>query len=346
MFDLSYYFFHMKVAVIGATGLAGSMMTKVLEERKFPITEFFPVASPKSEGKDIQFKGRLYSLMTAEQCCEKKPDIAFFSAGSRVSMEWAPKFARAGSIVIDNSSAWRMHEKVPLVVPEINAHIIKERDRIISNPNCATIQLLMAIAPLHRRYKITRMVVSTYKSVTDTGIKAVQQLKNERAGIQGEAAYPYPIDLNVIPHAGTFLHTGYTTEEMKLVDETKKILNDYNIQITATVVRVPVFGGHSESVNIEFAKDFDLEEVRLILSEIPGVVLKDDILNSVYPMPLYSEGKDEVFIGRLRRDDTRPSALNMWVVADNLRKGAATNTVQIAEYVIREFKTERKAQAV
>lgn len=336
----------MKVAVIGATGLVGSVMTKVLEERKFPVTEFLPVASPKSEGKDILFKGRLYSLMTPEQCCEKKPDIALFSAGSRVSMEWAPKFARVGSIVIDNSSAWRMHEKVPLVVPEINAHIIKERDRIISNPNCATVQLLMAIAPLHKRYKITRMVVSTYQSVTGTGHKAVQQLMNERAGIQGETVYPHPIDLNVIPHAGTFLHTGYTTEEMKLVEETKKILNDYSIQITATVVRVPVFGGHSESVNIEFAKEFDLDELKMILSEIPGVVLKDDILNSVYPMPLYSEGKDEVFIGRLRRDDTRPSALNMWVVADNLRKGAATNTVQIAEYVIREFKTELKAQTV
>jgi aspartate-semialdehyde dehydrogenase len=336
----------MKVAVVGATGLVGSIMAKVLEERKFPVTEFLPVASPKSEGRDILFKGRVYSLLTAEQCCEKKPDIALFSAGSVVSMEWAPKFARVGSIVIDNSSAWRMHEKVPLVVPEINAHIIKERDRIISNPNCSTIQLLMAIAPLHRRYKITRMVISTYQSVTGTGVKAVQQLKNERAGIHGETAYPYPIDLNVIPHAGTFLHSGYTSEEMKLVDETKKILNDYSIQITSTVVRVPVFGGHSESVNIEFAKEFDLEEAKLILSEISGLIIQDDILNSVYPMPLYCEGKDEVFIGRLRRDDTRPSALNMWVVADNLRKGAATNAVQIAEHVIRDFKTEPKAQTV
>jgi aspartate-semialdehyde dehydrogenase len=339
-------FFHMKVAVVGATGLVGSIMAKVLEERKFPVSEFLPVASPKSEGNDILFKGRLYKVLSAEECCERKPDIALFSAGSRVSMEWAPKFARVGSIVIDNSSAWRMHEKVPLVVPEINAHIIKARDRIISNPNCATIQLLMAIAPLHRRYKITRMVVSTYQSVTGTGVKAVQQLMNERAGIQGETAYPHQIDLNVIPHAGTFLHSGYTTEEMKLVDETKKILNDYSVQITATVVRVPVFGGHSESVNIEFAKEYDFEDVRLMLSELPGVVYKDDILNAVYPMPLYSEGKDDVFVGRLRRDDTRPSALNMWVVADNLRKGAATNAVQIAEYVIREFKTAMKAESV
>ena len=336
----------MKVAVIGATGLVGGIMTKVLEERKFPVSEFLPVASPKSEGNDILFNGRLYSLMSPELCCEKKPDIALFSAGSRVSMEWAPKFARSGTIVIDNSSAWRMHEKVPLVVPEINAHIIKERDRIISNPNCATTQLLMAVAPLHRRYKITRMVVSTYQSVTGTGIKAVQQLKNERAGIIGETAYPYPIDLNVIPHAGAFLQSGYTTEEMKLTDESKKILNDSTILITSTVVRVPVFGGHSESVNIEFLKDFDLKEVKVLLSEIPGVIYEDDIMNSVYPMPLFAEGKDEVFVGRLRRDDTRPSAMNLWVVADNLRKGAATNAVQIAEYMIKEFKMEQKVRTV
>jgi len=336
----------MKVAVVGATGLVGNIMTKVLEERKFPVTEFLPAASPNSEGKIIMFKGRPYKVMTVEQCCEKKPDIALFSAGSVVSMEWAPKFARAGAVVIDNSSAWRMHEKVPLVVPEINAHLIKERDRIISNPNCSTIQLVVAIAPLHRKYKITRMVVSTYQSVTGTGAKAVQQLKNERAGIEGETAYPYPIDLNVIPHAGTFLHSGYTTEEMKLVNETKKILSDNNILITSTVVRVPVFGGHSESVNLEFAKEFDLEEVKVQLSEAPGVIYEDDIMNSVYPMPLYAEGKDAVFIGRLRRDDTRPSALNMWVVADNLRKGAATNTIQIAEYIVKEFKTELKANTV
>ena len=336
----------MKIAVVGVTGLVGNVMTKVLAERNFPVSEFIPVASSKSVGKEIIFNKKSYKIVSLEECLEKKPDIAIYSVGSAVSMEWAPKFARAGIIVIDNSSAWRMHEKVPLVIPEVNAHVVKERDRIIANPNCSTIQMVMALAPLHRRFKIKRIVVSTYQSVTGTGAKAVQQLKNERVGAYGETVYPYPIDLNVIPHGGTFLHSGYTTEEMKLVDETRKILNNNEILITATVARVPVLGGHSESVNVEFKENFELDEIRTILSEAPGVILQDDIMNSVYPIPLFAEGKDDVFVGRLRRDETLPSAINMWIVADNLRKGAATNAIQIAEYLIKEFKLEPKKQVV
>ncbi len=336
----------MKIAVVGATGLVGGVVAKVLEERKFPITDFIPCASIKSAGKEIYFNKQPYKIRTIEQCFEEKPDIALFSAGSTVSMEWSPRFAKGGTIVIDSSSAWRLHEKVPLVVPEINAHILKERDRIIANPDCSTIQLVMAVAALHSSFKINRMVISVYESVTGTGVRAVQQLKNERNGIEGETAYPYPIDLNVIPHGGTFLHSGYTTEEMKLSDETRKILNSNDIKITATVARVPVFGGYSQSVNVEFNENFDLKEVRMLLSGTSGVIFEDDILNSVYPMPIYAEGKDEVFVGRLRRDDTRPNALNMWIVADNLRKGAATNAIQIAEYFVKKFKMEQKKQAV
>ncbi len=324
----------MKIAVVGATGLVGSVITKVLKERNFPVTEFIPVASANSTGKEIYFDNKAYKIRTLEECLEEKPVIALFSAGTTVSLEWAPKFAKAGITVIDNSSAWRMHEKIPLVVPEINAHVIKEWDRIIANPNCPTTQLVMALAPLHSKYKVSRIVMSTYQSVTGAGVKALQQLKNERNGITGETAYPYPIDLNLIPQGGTFLHSGYTTEETKLVDHTRKILRDDSIQITATVVRVPVFGGHSASVNVEFKEDYDMEEIRVILSETPGIMLQDDIMNSVYPMPLYAEGRDEVFVGRLRRDDTRPNTLNMWIVADNLRKGAATNAIQIAEYLV------------
>lgn len=324
----------MKIAVVGATGLVGSVITKVLKERNFPVTEFIPVASANSAGKKIYFDNKAYKIRTLEECLKEKPVIALFSAGTTVSLEWTPKFAKAGTTVIDNSSAWRMHEKVPLVVPEINAHLIKEWDRIIANPNSPTTQLVMVLAPLHSKYKVSRIVMSTYQSVTGAGVKALQQLKNERSGITGETAYPYPIDLNLIPQGGTFLHSGYTTEEIKLVDHTRKILHDDSIQITATVVRVPVFSGHSASVNVEFEENYDMDEIRVILSETPGIMLQDDILNSVYPMPLYAEGKDEVFVGRLRRDDTRPNALNMWIVADNLRKGAATNAIQIAEYLV------------
>ena len=325
----------MKIAVVGATGLVGRVIAKVLKERNFPVTEFIPVASVKSAGKDFFFNNKAYKIQTLEECLKGKPEIALFSAGTTVSLEWAPKFAKAGTIVIDSSSAWSMHEKIPLVVPEINAHLIKEWDRIIANPNSSSIQLVMALAPLHNMYKIERIVVSSYQSVTGTGVKAVQQLKNERNGIEGETAYPYPIDLNIIPQGGTFLHTGYTTEEMKIVDETRKILYSNPIHITATVVRVPVFGGHSESVNVEFHEDYDMDEIKVALSETPGIMLQDDIMNCVYPMPLYAEGRDEVFVGRLRRDDTRPNTLNMWIVADNLRKGSATNAIQIAEYLLK-----------
>ena len=328
----------MKVAVVGATGLVGSVMTKVLQERNFPVSSFIPVASPKSVGNEAQFNGEIFKVISLEDCMKLKPSVALFSAGTSIALEWAPKFAKAGITVIDNSSAWRMHEKIPLIVPEINANTIKEYDRIIANPNCSTIQMVMALAPLHQKYKIKRIIVSTYQSVTGSGIKGLRQLTNERSNVQGESAYPYPIDLNVIPHGGVFLHTVYTTEEMKLVDETRKVLNDDNIQITATVVRVPVFGGHSESINVEFHEDFEMEEVRVLLSEAPGIMMQDDILNCVYPTPLMAEGKDEVYIGRLRRDDSCANALNMWVVSDNLRKGAATNAVQIAECVISGWK--------
>jgi aspartate-semialdehyde dehydrogenase len=325
----------MKIAVVGATGLVGGVILKVLAERNFPLTDLIPVASEKSAGRKIQFKGQEYTLRTVSEAVAAKPDIALFSAGSAASIEWAPKFAEAGTTVIDNSSAWRMDEKIRLVVPEINASLLGKNDKIIANPNCSTIQMVMVLAPLHKRYRIKRIVVSTYQSVTGTGVKAVQQMENERNGVKGEMAYPYPIDRNCLPHIDVFLENGYTKEEMKLVKETKKIMGDDSIKVTATTVRVPVTGGHSESVNVEFEKDFDLREVRQLISLTEGVVLQDDVANNVYPMPLNANGRDEVFVGRLRRDESRENALNMWIVADNLRKGAATNAVQIAEYLVK-----------
>ncbi len=326
----------MKVAVVGATGLVGTMMLKVLAERNFPLTELIPVASEKSVGKKIIFKGKEYSVFSMQQAIDAKPDIALFSAGGNTSLEWAPKFAEVGTYVIDNSSAWRMHPDKKLVVPEVNANVITKNDHIIANPNCSTIQMVIVLNPLHKKYKIKRVVVSTYQSVTGTGVKAVQQLENERKNIVGEMAYKYPIDKNCIPQIDVFLENGYTKEEMKMVDETKKIMQDNGIQLTSTCVRIPVMGGHSESINIEFANDFDLNEVRTILSQTAGVILKDDIANFIYPMPLDADGKDEVFVGRIRRDESQANTLNLWIVADNLRKGAATNAVQIAEYLIKE----------
>lgn len=324
----------MKIAVVGATGLVGTEILKVLEERNFPYDQLLLVASEKSVGKIINFKGVDYSIIGMKEAVAAKPDIAIFSAGGSTSLEWAPKFAEQGTIVIDNSSAWRMNPKNKLIVPEINADQIRIDDRIIANPNCSTIQMVVALAPLHERYKLKRIVVSTYQSVTGTGKAAVDQLMNERAGKEGDKVYPYPIDFNVLPHIDVFLDNGYTKEEMKMVNETKKILSDDSIQVTATAVRIPVMGGHSESINAEFEEDFDLEEVKEILSEAKGIILYDDVKNLKYPMPLLSHNKDEVFVGRLRRDESQPNTLNMWVVADNLRKGAATNAVQIAEYLL------------
>jgi aspartate-semialdehyde dehydrogenase len=324
----------MKIAVVGATGLVGQAMLKVLEERKIQMDVLIPVASERSVGKKIVFGNREVEVVSMEDAIKQKPQIALFSAGGATSKTWAEKFAEVGTFVIDNSSAWRMFDHIPLIVPEINGHILKTTDKIIANPNCSTIELVLALAPLHWKYKIRRMVVSTYQSVTGTGVKGIVQLKNERDGISGEMAYPHPIDLNVIPHGGVFEDDGYTSEEVKLVNESRKILGDQTLQITATVVRVPVYGGHSESVNVEFLNDFDLEEVRKLLSEMPGVVVQDDPARNVYPMPKYAEGKDEVFVGRIRRDFSQPKTLNFWVVSDNLRKGAATNAVQIAEYLI------------
>ncbi|TKK71460.1 aspartate-semialdehyde dehydrogenase [Ilyomonas limi] len=323
----------MKVAVVGATGLVGTKMLQVLEERAFPVTELIPVASERSVGKEVQFKGKGYKVVSAEDAITAKPNVAIFSAGGSTSLALAPKFAEAGITVIDNSSAWRMDPSKKLVVPEINADALTPEDKIIANPNCSTIQMVVAINPLHKKYKIKRIVVSTYQSVTGTGKKAVDQLFNERKGEQGEMAYKYQIDLNVIPQIDVFLDNGYTKEEMKMVNETKKIMRDDSIKVTATTVRIPVVGGHSESVNIEFENDFDLDEVRQILSNAPGVVLQDDIANAEYPMPMWAHDKDEVFVGRLRRDETQPNTLNMWIVSDNLRKGAATNAIQIAEYL-------------
>jgi aspartate-semialdehyde dehydrogenase len=322
----------MKIAVLGATGLVGSVILKVLQERNFPVTELIPVASEKSKGKKVRFNSEEYSIITAEEAINLKPDIAIFSAGGEASLKYAPLFAEAGTVVIDNSSAWRMHPDKKLIVPEINAHEITEKDFIIANPNCSTIQMVMVLYPLHKKYKAKRIIISTYQSVTGTGVKAVQQLENERTGIQGEQAYKYPIDKNCIPQCDVFLDNGYTKEEMKLVNETRKILNDNNLKITATAVRVPVMGGHSESINIEFEHEPDLREIRKILSETPGIIVLDDPENQVYPMPKYSEGKDEVFVGRIRKDDSAPNAINLWITADNLRKGAATNAIQIAEY--------------
>lgn len=324
----------MKVAVVGATGMVGEVMLKVLAERNFPVTELIPVASEKSVGKEIAFKGKNYTVVGLETAVAMKPEIALFSAGGDTSKEWAPKFAAAGTTVIDNSSAWRMDPSKKLVVPEINAQELTKNDKIIANPNCSTIQMVLALAPLHNKYTIKRVVVSTYQSVTGTGVKAVKQLENEYAGVQGEMAYKYPIHRNAIPQIDVFEDNGYTKEEMKMTRETKKILGDDSIKVTATTVRIPTVGGHSESVNIEFANDFDVNDIRRILHDTPGITLQDNIDTFTYPMPLYAEGKDDVFVGRIRRDESQPNTLNMWIVADNLRKGAATNAVQIAEYLV------------
>lgn len=323
----------MRIAVVGATGMVGSIMLKVLEERQFPVTELLAVATERSVGKKVFFKGAAIDVIGMDTALEKKPQIALFSAGGNTSLEWAPKFAAAGAVVIDNSSAWRMDPDKKLVVPEINADVLSSNDRIIANPNCSTIQMVMALAPLHHKYKIRRIVVSTYQSVTGTGVKALQQLEDETAGRTPDRVYQYPIHRNVIPQCDVFLDNGYTKEEMKLVNETRKILRDDHIQVTATAVRVPVKGGHSESVNVQFENAFELKEVVAILQKTPGVVLLNDPDAYSYPMPLFAEGKDEVFVGRLRRDESATNALNLWIVADNLRKGAATNAVQIAEVV-------------
>jgi aspartate-semialdehyde dehydrogenase len=324
----------MRVAVVGATGLVGGKMMQVLEERNFPITEFYAVASEKSVGNKISFKGKEYAVIGMQTAVDIKPDIALFSAGGNTSKEWAPKFAAVGTVVIDNSSAWRMEADKKLVVPEVNANVLTKEDKIIANPNCSTIQMVVALKPLHDVYKIKRVVVSTYQSVTGTGKKAVDQMMNERNGIEGPKAYAYQIDLNLLPHIDVFLENGYTKEEMKMVLETKKIMGDDSIRVTATTVRVPVVGGHSESVNIEFEKDFDVADVRALLEKSPGITVVDDVANLKYPMPLMAHDKDDVFVGRIRRDETQANTLNMWIVSDNLRKGAATNAVQIAEYMI------------
>lgn len=323
----------MKVAVVGATGLVGTKMLQVLAERNFPLTELIPVASEKSVGKEVMYKGKPYKVVTADTAISMKPNVAIFSAGGSTSLEWAPKFAAAGITVIDNSSAWRMDPTKKLVVPEVNAHALTPEDKIIANPNCSTIQMVLVLEPLHKKYGIQRVVVSTYQSVTGTGVKAVDQLMNERKGIEGPMAYPYQIDLNVIPQIDVFLENGYTKEEMKMVKETTKIMGDDKVKVTATTVRIPVMGGHSESVNIQFEKDFDLTEVRNILATAPGVIVVDDPSKSLYPMPKDAHDKDDVFVGRIRRDETQDNTLNLWIVADNLRKGAATNAVQIAEYL-------------
>ena len=323
----------MKVVVVGATGLVGTKMLQVLAERNFPITELLPVASEKSVGKQVEFKGKKYTVVSANDAIAAKPALALFSAGGGTSLEWAPKFAAAGITVVDNSSAWRMDPTKRLVVPELNADVLTAADKIIANPNCSTIQMVVALNPLHKKYKIRRVVVSTYQSVTGTGVKAVTQLMNERKGVSGEMAYKYPIDLNAIPQIDVFLDNGYTKEEMKMVNETKKIMRDDSIRVTATTVRIPVMGGHSEAVNVEFESEFELAEVRSLLSNAPGVVLVDDPAAQQYPMPKDAHERDEVFVGRLRRDETQEKTLNMWVVSDNLRKGAATNAVQIAEYL-------------
>jgi len=324
----------MKIAVVGATGMVGNVMLKTLEERNFPVSELILVASEKSVGKKISFKGNDYKIVGLQQAVEMHPDIALFSAGGNTSLEWAPKFAEVGTTVVDNSSAWRMDESKKLVVPEINANLLTENDKIIANPNCSTIQMVMALAPLHQKYKIKRLVISTYQSITGTGVKAVQQLENEYKGEKGEMAYHYPIHRNAIPHCDVFEDNGYTKEEMKLVRETQKILNDRSIAVTATAVRIPVVGGHSENVNIEFENDFEVADIRKLLNDTPGVKVQDNTDTNTYPMPIYAEGKDDVFVGRIRRDLSQAKTLNMWIVSDNLRKGAATNTIQIAEYLV------------
>ncbi len=327
----------MKLAIVGATGLVGQEVMKVIAERHLDYEELLLVASQRSVGKEIQFKGQTHHVIGMDEAVSLKPDVAIFSAGGSTSLEWAPKFAEAGTIVIDNSSAWRMSPKHKLIVPEINAKILRIDDRIIANPNCSTIQMVLALAPLQQRYGLKRVVVSTYQSVTGTGKNALDQLMAERAGQTGNGTYPYPIDLNVLPHIDIFMDNGYTKEEMKMVNETRKILQEENLGVTATTVRIPVIGGHSESVNVELQEDFDIDEVRSLLSTSAGLEVEDDIENLKYPMPLYAQGKDEVFVGRLRRDESQANTLNMWIVADNLRKGAATNAVQIAEYMVEHY---------
>jgi aspartate-semialdehyde dehydrogenase len=324
----------MRVAVVGATGMVGEVMLQVLAERNFPVTELIPVASERSIGKEIEFKGQKYKVVGMQTAVDMKADIAVFSAGGETSLLWAPKFAEAGTTVIDNSSAWRMDPTKKLVVPEINASVLTKEDKIIANPNCSTIQMVMALAPLHKKYDIKRIVVSTYQSITGTGVKAVKQLDNEYAGVQAEMAYKYQIHRNAIPHCDSFEENGYTKEEMKLVRETQKILDDRTIAVTATAVRVPIVGGHSEAVNVQFENDFDVNEVRNILHHTSGVVVQDNLDTFTYPMPLFAQGKDDVFVGRIRRDESQPNTLNLWIVSDNLRKGAATNTIQIAEYLV------------
>jgi aspartate-semialdehyde dehydrogenase len=324
----------MKVAVVGATGMVGEVMLKVLAERNFPITELLLVASERSVGKKLIFKNKEYTVIGLAEAVAEKPQLAIFSAGGDTSLEWAPKFAEVGTTVVDNSSAWRMDPTKKLIVPEINAHELTKDDKIIANPNCSTIQMVLALSQLHKKYKMKRVVVSTYQSVSGTGVKAVKQLENEIAGIKGDMAYPYQISRNVLPHCDTFLENGYTKEEMKLAREPQKIFNDKTFSVTATAVRVPTAGGHSESVNVQFENDFDLADVRQIISETPGVILQDNTATNSYPMPIFAHDKDEVFVGRLRRDESQPNTLNMWIVADNLRKGAATNAIQIGEALI------------
>jgi len=324
----------MKVAVVGVTGMVGSIMLEVLKERNFPMTELIPVASKKSVGKKITYNNETYSVVDLETAVASKPDIALFSAGGGTSLEWAPKFAAVGTTVIDNSSAWRMDLTKKLVVPEINANQLTKEDKIIANPNCSTIQMVLALAPLHKQYNIKRIVVSTYQSISGTGVKAIKQLENELAGIEGEMAYPHPIHQNALPHCDVFEENGYTKEEMKLVRETQKILGDKSIAVTATAVRIPTSGGHSEAVNVQFENDFELSEVRNLLENTSGVTLQDNPKTNTYPMPIYAKGKDDVFVGRIRRDESQPNTLNLWIVSDNLRKGAATNTIQIAEHLV------------
>ncbi len=327
----------MKLAIVGATGLVGQEILRVIDERNLESSDLYLVASARSVGKEISFKNKIYQVIGMEEAVSIKPDVAIFSAGGNTSLEWAPRFAEVGTIVIDNSSAWRMNPKHKLIVPEINAGVLRIDDRIIANPNCSTIQMVLALAPLQQKYGLKRLVVATYQSVTGTGKDAVDQLMQERAGNEGNGVYPYRIDLNVLPHIDVFMDNAYTKEEMKLVHETRKILQDESIGITATCVRIPVLGGHSEAINVELEEDFDLEEVRDLLASAPGLILEDDVDNLQYPMPLHAQGRDEVFVGRLRRDESQPKTLNMWVVADNLRKGAATNAVQIAEYMMKHY---------
>ena len=324
----------MKLAIVGATGMVGEVMLQVLSERNFPITELIPVASARSVGKKIDFKERSFKVVGLSNAVSMSPDIALFSAGGETSMEWAPKFAEQGTVVIDNSSAWRMDPSKKLIIPEINANILTKEDKIIANPNCSTIQMLMALAPLKNKYGIKRIVVSTYQSITGTGVKAVQQLENEYNNVKGPMAYPYPIHRNALPHCDDFMNNGYTKEEMKLLNETHKIFGDESIGVTATAIRIPVVGGHSESVNVQLKREFELNDVRKLLYESPGIIVQDNPDTNSYPMPIYLEGKDEVFVGRVRRDFSQENSLNLWVVSDNLRKGAATNTIQIAEYLI------------